>query len=228
MRILLAENDTSSRHRLKTILAREGYYVLELMQGQDALQALNEGEFAAMLLDLDLPDMEGLELLKRLRERTAIPIMIITHRRNIDDKVHALDAGADDYLVKPYDKHELLARLRMVIRRSVGRTTRVLTLGPLTIDEARRQVLWQSSEVVLARREFALLLAFANNVGRVLTRPFLEEVLYGCQDEVDSNALEVHIHHLRKKLSPALIDTVRGIGYRMRTMELETAEQQDS
>lgn len=215
MRILLAENDASSRHRLKTILEREGYYVLEYTQGDDALAGLEQGDFAAMLLDLDLADMDGMDVLHRLREHNALPVMIVTQRRSVEDKIKALDAGADDYIVKPFDKHELLARLRMVIRRSVGRTTRVLSLGPLIIDEARRYVSWQSQEVSLARREFALLLAFANNAGHVLTRAHLEHVLYGCRDEVDSNALEVHIHHLRKKLSPTLIETVRGIGYRM-------------
>ncbi|WP_027349943.1 response regulator [Halotalea alkalilenta] len=215
MRILLVEDDPLLGDGVETALKREGYQVEWLHDGASALEALTQGEFGAVVLDLGLPGMDGMEVLRRLRESQSLPVVILTARDSLDDKVMGLDAGADDYVLKPFELEELLARLRMVMRRAVGRTTQVLTVNDLTIDESRHEVTWKDKPVKLGRREYALLLELANNAGQVLTRPHLEQLLYGWDDEVESNALEVHIHHLRKKLAPELIVTLRGIGYRL-------------
>ncbi|ANF57768.1 response regulator [Halotalea alkalilenta] len=215
MRILLVEDDPLLGDGVETALKREGYQVEWLHDGASALETLAQGEFGAVVLDLGLPGMDGMEVLRRLRETQSLPVVILTARDSLDDKVMGLDAGADDYVLKPFELEELLARLRMVMRRAVGRTTQVLTVNDLTIDESRHEVTWKDKPVKLGRREYALLLELANNAGQVLTRPHLEQLLYGWDDEVESNALEVHIHHLRKKLAPELIVTLRGIGYRL-------------
>ena len=144
-----------------------------------------------------------------------MPILILTARDAVEDRIGGLDAGADDYVLKPFNLQELLARLRVVMRRSEGRTSQILALGALTIDEVLHAVSWRGKDVKLGRREYALLLELARHPDRVLSRPRLENLLYGWDGEVDSNALEVHIHHLREKLAKHLIVNVRGIGYRL-------------
>lgn len=214
MRLLLSMNDPTSEKSIKALLETEGYHVHSIEQDSQLLNTVAENEFAALIMDLPTPADAGLQKVQQLRESSRLPVMIVTPQKALTVKVNALDLGADDYIVMPFEPAELLARLRMIIRRSVGRASHIIALGALRIDEGKRMVYWHAQPVLLARREYALLIAFINQPGQVLTRTYLEQVIYGQRDEVDSNALEVHIHHLRRKLSPTLIDTVRGVGYR--------------
>ncbi|MDR5906643.1 response regulator [Franzmannia qiaohouensis] len=215
MRILLVEDDPSLGEGMRVALHREGYTVDWLRNGGDALAALDSDAFSALILDLGLPDMDGLEVLARLRRRHTLPVVVLTARDALVDRLRGLDGGADDYVLKPFDLAELLARLRVVTRRGEGRRSAQLQLGALVIDEARHAVTWQGQEVSLGRREFALLLELARHAGQVIPRSRLESLLYGWDEDVESNALEVHVHHLRKKLDRSLIVTLRGIGYRL-------------
>lgn len=215
MRILLVEDDPLLGDGIKTALVREAYTVDWFTEGRHALEAVHNETFSAMILDLGLPDMDGMTVLKRLREASALPILILTARDAVEERIRGLDAGADDYVLKPFDLQELLARLRVVTRRAEGRASRSLTLGALSIDEASHSVRWHGRDVALGRREYALLLELARHPDKVLSRPRLESLLYGWGEEVASNAVEVHVHHLRKKLDKSLIMTVRGIGYRL-------------
>lgn len=215
MRLLLSMNDPTSEKSVKALMETEGYHVLSIEQDSQLLNTVMENEFAALLMDLPTPVEHGVNLLRQLREISTLPVMVITPQKALSVKVCLLDTGADDYMQIPFEADELFARLRMIIRRSAGRASRVIALGPLRIDEGKRDVYWQGQPIVLARREYALLVAFANQPDQVLTRAYLEQVVYGQRDEVDSNALEVHVHHLRRKLSALLIDTIRGVGYRL-------------
>lgn len=215
MRVLLIEDDPLLGDGIKTALQREGYAVDWLESGRDALAAIRYDTFSVVVLDLGLPDIDGMQVLKELRRHSALPVLILTARDDIEARIAGLDGGADDYVLKPFDLQELLARLRVVMRRAEGRASQMIEIGPLQIDEANHTVTWRSQVVPLARREYALLLELARNPGKVMTRPHLESLLYGWNEEVASNAVEVHIHHLRKKLDKQLIATVRGIGYRL-------------
>jgi DNA-binding response OmpR family regulator len=169
-----------------------------------------------VVLDLGLPRLGGLDLLRRERAKgSSIPILVLTARDAIGDRVKGFDTGADDYVVKPVDLDELAARLRALIRRSQGEAAPVLTIGALRLDPAARIVTFQGEPVELQAKEFNLLHEFMANAGRVLTRGEIENRLYAYGDEIESNAVEVHVHHLRRKLAPALIRTVRGVGYVM-------------
>ena len=215
MRALLVEDDPLLGDGIKTALEREGYTVDWFMLGREAISAIGNETFSVLILDLGLPDMDGMQVVKLLRRQSTLPILILTARDAVEDRIGGLDAGADDYVLKPFNLQELLARLRVVMRRSEGRTSQILALGALTIDEVLHAVSWRGKDVKLGRREYALLLELARHPDRVLSRPRLENLLYGWDGEVDSNALEVHIHHLRKKLAKHLIVNVRGIGYRL-------------
>ena len=214
MRILLVEDDPELGDGLSVGLRQAGFAVDWLPDGEAADRALQVERFDLAVLDLGLPGMGGMAVLQRARQRGLdLPILILTARDATGDKVAGLDAGADDYLVKPIDLDELAARIRALTRRSAGRASPLLTHGTLTLDPAAHQVLLAGQPVELAAREFALLQLLLENLGRVLTRSQLEQSLYGWNDEPDSNALEVHIHHLRKKLGSELIRTLRGVGY---------------
>ncbi|GEN23068.1 DNA-binding response regulator [Halomonas cupida] len=215
MRALLVEDDPLLGDGVKTALEREGYAVDWFTSGRSALAALVAEEFSVVILDLGLPDCDGLEVLAGIRQTSALPVLILTARDAIEERVRGLDAGADDYVLKPFDLQELLARLRVIMRRASGRTSSTIVLGALTVDEATHAVSWCGEDIVLSRREFALLVELAKNPGQVLSRPRLESLLYGWGEELESNALEVHVHHLRKKLDKTVIVTVRGIGYRI-------------
>ncbi|WP_414501190.1 winged helix-turn-helix domain-containing protein [Zymobacter sp. IVIA_12111.31 C1] len=219
MRLLLSMNDPTSEKSVKALLETEGYHVHVIEQDNQLLNTVAENDFAALIMDLPTPAEHGVQLLRQLRETSTLPVMVVTPQKALAVKVSVLDIGADDYVQVPFEVEELLARLRMIIRRSAGRASRIIALGPLRIDEGKREVYWQGQSITLARREYALLVAFANHPDQVLTRAYLEQVVYGQRDEVDSNALEVHVHHLRRKLSAMLIDTVRGVGYRFNTPE---------
>ncbi|MCK6392302.1 response regulator [Zoogloea sp.] len=214
MRILLVEDDRMLGDGVQAGLAAAGFVVDWVRDGEAALAALAGEGFAAVLLDLGLPRRDGLSVLASLRGAgNAVPVMILTARDQISDKVRGLDLGADDYMVKPFDLDELAARLRALVRRASGRADACLRHGELVIDPAARTVTLQGEAVSLTSREFDLLRVLLDAAGRVLTRRVLEEQLYAWGDAVESNALEVHIHHLRRKLGSELIRTVRGVGY---------------
>ncbi len=214
MRVLLVEDDPELGDGLTVGLRQAGFAVDWLGDGNAADQALQNENFDLLVLDLGLPRLSGMEVLKRARSRgQTMPILILTARDATGDKVSGLDAGADDYLVKPIDLDELAARIRALTRRSAGRAAPLLRHGELSIDPAARRVMLAGQEIELSGREFSLLQILLENAGRVLTRSQLEQSIYGWCDEPDSNALEVHIHHLRKKLGSELIRTLRGVGY---------------
>ncbi len=214
MRVLLVDDDRMLGDGVQAGLAAAGFVVDWVRDGEAALAALAGEGFAAVLLDLGLPRRDGLSVLASLRGAgNALPVMILTARDQISDKVRGLDLGADDYMVKPFDLDELAARLRALVRRASGRADACLRHGELVIDPAARTVMLRGEAVSLTSREFDLLRVLLDAAGRVLTRRVLEEQLYAWGDAVESNALEVHIHHLRRKLGSDLIRTVRGVGY---------------
>ena len=214
MRILLVEDDPQLGDGLTVGLRQAGFAVDWLRDGRSADQALQSEGFDLIVLDLGLPGLGGMEVLHRARQRgQGLPILILTARDATGSKIEGLDAGADDYLVKPFDIDELSARVRALLRRSAGRAAPLLVHGELSLDPAARQLTRAGKPVELSAREYALLQMLLESAGRVLTRSQLEQSLYGWGDEPDSNALEVHIHHLRKKLGSELIRTLRGVGY---------------
>lgn len=214
MRILLVEDDRMLGDGLQAGLTQAGYAVDWLRDGEAAVAALSTENFAAVVLDLGLPKRDGLSVLQWLRSRhDATPVLILTARDQLADKVRGLDLGADDYVLKPFDLDEIAARLRALVRRAHGHPEPLLTLGEVELNPASRSVTRAGQAVDLTPREFDLLHLLLENADRVLTRRTLEEQLYAWNDAVDSNALEVHIHHLRKKLGNDLIRTVRGVGY---------------
>jgi two-component system, OmpR family, response regulator QseB len=214
MRILLVEDDPSLGNGLMVGLRQAGYAVDWVRDGAAADAALKSETFDLLVLDLGLPRLDGLAVLRQLRGRgQSLPVLVLTARDGTADKVSGLDSGADDYLVKPIDLDELAARIRALSRRAAGQAQPDIRVGDLHIDPAARQVFLAGRSVELSLREFSLLLTLAENAGRVLTRARLEASLYGWHDEPDSNALEVHIHHLRRKLGAERIRTLRGVGY---------------
>ncbi|MDD3355101.1 response regulator [Zoogloea sp.] len=216
MRILLVEDDRLLGDGLKAGLAGAGFRVEWVRDGEAALAALEAEHFTALVLDLGLPRRDGLSVLASLRAGgNGIPVLVLTARDQVADKIRGLDLGADDYMIKPFDLDELAARLRALLRRAAGRAEARLIHGDLVLDPAARVVTLQGGVVSLTSREFDLLRVLLEAAGRVLSRRVLEEQLYAWGDELDSNALEVHVHHLRRKLGSDLIRTVRGVGYRV-------------
>jgi len=214
MRILLVEDDAMIGESVAAGLRLAGHAVDWVQDGRAAEAALAVPVHDMVLLDLGLPRKGGLELLKALRAGGAgVPVVIITARDAVEDRIAGLDAGADDYIVKPFDLDELAARMRAVARRRAGRAAPEIEYGRLRLDPARRRVLVEEREVALSGREFALLEALLERPGAVLSRAQLEERLYGWRQEIESNAVEVHIHALRRKLGADLIRTLRGVGY---------------
>jgi two-component system OmpR family response regulator/two-component system response regulator QseB len=214
MRVLVVEDDPLLGDALRVGLAQAGFSTDWARDGRAGLVALASEPFAAVVLDLGLPALSGLDLLARLRaDGNAVPVLILTARDAIPDRIAGLDAGADDYLVKPVDLGELAARLRALVRRSTGQAAPLLTVGSLAIDPAAHAVSFRDRAVELSAREFALLHELARAAGRVLSKEQLAERIYGWGEEVESNAIEVHVHHLRRKLAPEAIVTVRGVGY---------------
>jgi len=214
MRILLVEDDRLLGDGLQAGLTQAGYAVDWLRDGDAAVAALTTETFAAVVLDLGLPKRDGLSVLQWLRGRhDATPVLILTARDQLEDKVRGLDLGADDYVLKPFDLDEIAARLRALVRRAHGRPEPVITVGDIELNPAARTVMRSGQPVELTPREFDLLHLLLQNAERVLTRRTLEEQLYSWNDAVESNALEVHIHYLRRKLGNDLIRTVRGVGY---------------
>lgn len=216
MRILVVEDDPLLGDGIIRALTRTGETADWLTSAEEAWHSLQLEHFDCLILDLGLPGMDGLSLLRQLRKAGSIlPVLILTARDAIEDRISGLDAGADDYLLKPFDLAELQARLRAISRRYKGYSDTHLQLGEIEIDTQSQGVSYQGQPVSLSRREYGLLLTLAENADKVLSRNRLEESLYGWGTEIESNSLEVHIHHLRRKLGTSVIRTVRGVGYMM-------------
>ncbi len=214
MRILLVEDNSSLAAGLQAALRGEGFAVDHVSDGRQALAAVRAEAPDIMVLDLGLPDMDGLEVLAAVRKRDDhIPVMVLTARGDLEDRVTGLDQGADDYLGKPFDMKELAARLRVFERRLATANTSTISIGEVELDTSAHAVRVAGEEIELPRREYMLLKTLMESAGKVLTRDALEARLYSWGEEVASNALEVHIHHLRKKMPENMIRTVRGIGY---------------
>ncbi|MBD2837738.1 response regulator transcription factor [Pseudomonas sp. JM0905a] len=214
MRLLLVEDDNALGAGVRAGLRQEGYTIDWLTDGASALHALQTEEFDLVILDLGLPRLDGLQVLQQLRAGgSTVPVLVLTARDATEDRILGLDAGADDYLVKPFDLNELKARLRALLRRSAGRPQVLIEHNGVVLDPASQQVSYQGSPVALTPKEYQLLHELLSQPGKVITRERLVQTLYGWDEEAESNTLEVHIHHLRKKLSSDLIRTVRGIGY---------------
>jgi two-component system, OmpR family, response regulator len=215
--LLLVEDDPMIGEAIRAGLKREGFTVDWVHEPEAAEQVLRTEPFELLLLDLGLPGRDGLGLLKALRGRgTMLPVLIITARDAVSDRVAGLDAGADDYLIKPFDLDELAARIRALLRRKSGRSSSLLEHVGVVLDPAAHRVTLDGTEVSLSPREFALLQLLLERPGAILSRTQIEERLYGWGEEVESNAVEVHIHGLRRKLGAGFILTVRGVGYRVR------------
>lgn len=223
MRLLLVEDDEILGDGLRTALQQAGYTVEWFRDGRDGLAAGESSDYAAAVLDLGLPGIGGLEVLRRMREKKiTTPVLILTARDTVRDRVEGLDTGGDDYLVKPFDVGELLARLRALLRRAAGRASPILEHEGLRLDPASHAVTRDGEPIDLSPREFVILQELLENAGRVLSRERLEESLYGWGDEIASNAIEVHVHHLRRKLGSEWIRTIRGVGYMIGGKESDT------
>ena len=220
MRILLVEDDNLLGNGVVTGLSQSGFAVDWATDGDDAETALAATSYDAVVLDLGLPKTDGLTVLRRLRaSKDPTPVLILTARDSIEDRVDGLDAGGDDYLIKPFELAELQARLRALLRRSKGSINPVLRHGKVTLDPAGRTVFMDGNPVDLSEREYATLQELMVSAGRVLSKAQLEDKLYGWGEEIESNTIEVYVHHLRRKLYPELIRTVRGVGYVMEKVE---------
>ena len=216
MRVLLVEDDRLLGDGLKAGLQTLGHGVDWVRDGEAALAALDAESFAAVVLDLGLPKCDGPGVLRGMRKRgDATPVLVLTARDDVRSKVDVLDLGADDYVLKPFDLDELAARLRALVRRANGRPIPVLRNGRLELNPATREVLLGGEPVSLTSREFDLLSILLESCGRVRTRRTLEEHLYAWGESIGSNALELHVHHLRRKIGSGMIRTVRGVGYMM-------------
>ena len=214
MRILLAEDDSLLGDGLRAGLRQLGFLVDWVRDGEAAERELRAQAYEAAVLDLGLPRKDGLEVLADIRRAGILtPVLVLTARDAVPDRIRGLDVGADDYVVKPVDLHELAARLRALVRRAHGQPQECLSAQDVVLDPASRSVRQAGEPVTLSTREFDLLQAFMLGADRVLSREQLEQQLYSWGQEVESNAIEVHIHNLRRKLGPALIHTVRGVGY---------------
>ena len=214
MRILLAEDDPLLGDGLRAGLRQAGFLVDWVRDGAAAERELRAEPYAAAVLDLGLPLMDGMAVLASVRRAgITLPVLVLTARDAVPDRIRGLDSGADDYIVKPVDLDELAARLRALVRRAHGQPQAQLQVQDLQLNPAARTVQRAGQPVALSTREFDLLQVLMLNAGRVLSREQLEQQLYSWGQEVDSNAVEVHVHHLRKKLGAALIQTVRGVGY---------------
>ncbi|TCJ12834.1 response regulator [Parasulfuritortus cantonensis] len=216
MKLLLAEDDPMIGASVERGLRLADFAVDWVRDGKAAELALDAGHYALLLLDLGLPRQDGLSLLKRLRAKdNLIPVLIVTARDAVADRVAGLNLGADDYLVKPFDLNELVARVHALIRRHAGRARREMRVGALVLDPLTREVTLEGRSVTLSQREFALLECLMESPGAVLSKEELEERIYGWEEEVSSNAVEVHLHKLRRKLGADWIRNVRGVGYKV-------------
>lgn len=217
MKILLIEDDLMIGESLSQFLKSEGYVVNWCQNGRSGDTAIKSETYELVLLDLGLPDISGLEVLRKLRSmKITTPVLILTARDAIDDRVAGLNAGADDYLVKPFAIAELEARVRALLRRTTGNLDSQLTNGEVVLDTASKVLHFQGDSFPLSAREYAVIHALLETPGKVWSRAQLEERIYGWQEEVESNVVEFYIHQLRKKLGPESIINIRGMGYRVK------------
>ena len=215
MRVLLVEDDELLGSGVSDALARAHYPHEWLREGRTALRAALDNEFDLLILDLGLPDLDGMEVLDRLRQRgNSTPILILSARDAIHDRVAGLNSGADDYLVKPFHLEELFARIHAIERRRSGGATNQIRHGALVLDLSAMSVRYQGKAVELQRREFMLLRKLMENATQVFSRAHLEQSIYGWDADVESNTIDVHVHHLRRKLYSSVVKTIRGVGYR--------------
>ena len=216
MRVLIVEDDPALGPSTAHGLELEGFAVDLRPDGEGANAALIAQKYDAIVLDLGLPGISGEDLLRGWRERSDhTPVLVLTARGFVLDRVRLLNLGADDYLIKPFDLLELSARLRALARRQGGKDDMLLECGPLMLSRSEHIAMWSGTRVELTKREYRILDTLLRNRDRILSRKQLEEALYGWGEEVESNAIEVHVHNLRRKLSRGLIETVRGAGYRL-------------
>lgn len=216
MRVLVLEDDEVLLNGLQVGLGMAGFTVEPVMSCADASAALRAAAFDAVVLDLMLPDGSGLDVLTEMRKRRSpAPVLLLTARDGVSDRIAGLDAGADDYLGKPFDLDEVAARLRALIRRASGHSSATLQWGEIILDPASMAVSRDGEPMRLSRREFSILHALIDRPGQILSKAQLEERLYGWQEDIESNAIEVHVHNLRAKLGPGVVETVRGVGYRL-------------
>lgn len=214
MRLLLVEDDLLLGNGIQVVLQQVGYAVDWLTDGEAAAHALSVESFDGLILDLNLPRKSGLEVLKQLRSSgQTLPVLILTAKDSIENKIQGLDSGADDYMVKPFELDELLARLRALLRRSKGRATTYLEYKELRLDPNAFLVTLNNENIIMSNKEFSILQTLLENVGNIISRQRLEESIYDWDSMVESNAVEVHIHHLRRKLGKNFIKTIRGMGY---------------
>jgi len=220
MHVLVCEDDELIASGIVAGLTAQGLTVEHVGTASKAKSMLKAAEFDVMVLDLGLPDEDGLKLLQQLRQQGfELPVLVLTARDSVTDRVDGLQAGADDYLLKPFDLRELAARLHTLLRRVAGRSVNLIEHGQLSYDPSSRITLLGGQSVDLSRREQALLQALLHNRGRVLSAEQLKDSIYGFGDELESNALNVHIHPLRSKLGKGIVETVRGLGYRLGTAD---------
>jgi two-component system response regulator QseB len=216
MKLLLAEDDPMIGTSLVQGLKQAGFTLDWVRDGRAARHAVMSGDYSLLLLDLGLPELDGVQLLKALRrDRFDLPVLVVTARDTVADKIASLNLGADDYLTKPFDLDELIARIHALGRRQAGRARPESCLGALCLNPVTRVVTLAGTPLTLSQREFSLLAALMEKPGTVLSREQLEDRLYGWGDEVASNAIEVHLHNLRRKVGPAWIRNVRGVGYKL-------------
>lgn len=214
MRILLVEDDLQLAEGLKQSLNREGFLVNHSINGKSAITSIVAGDCDMVILDLGLPDMDGMQVLQHTRDKKChLPILILTARDSVEEKVTGLDKGADDYLIKPFDMKELLARLRVIERRLGTAEQSLITVGQVAIDIASHRVLVDDEPIELSKKDYIVLRALMENAGRVISKDKLESRMYEWGEEIASNAIEVRIHHLRKKLPKNTIKTIHGVGY---------------
>jgi len=214
MRTLLVEDDRLLGDGIRTGLQQDGFVVDWLYDSEKVESSLQDGEFDIVILDLGLPDRDGIEVLKSIRNlKIEVPVLILTARDNLNDRVQGLDLGADDYMTKPFDLEELTARARALVRRSQGRSTTILEQGELRLDPSKHEVHYKGELIDLPPKEFSVLQVLMENLGQVISKSQLEEKIYGWKQDVGSNTMEVHVHHLRKKINNDCIRTVRGVGY---------------
>lgn len=214
MHILLVEDELDLAQGIQTSLRLAHYAVSHVTEGKDGVLAAQNANCDLMILDLGLPDMDGLEVLKTIRaKKITLPIVILTARDNVDDKIEGLDAGADDYLAKPFAVDELLARVRVIERRLGNAQTAIISKDSVVLNTQTLAVTVAGMPVTLAKKEYMILRALLERIGHVLSKNQLESALYAWGDEIASNTIEVHIHNLRKKLPPNFITTIRGVGY---------------
>jgi len=214
MRLLLVEDDVQLAQGLQKSLRREGFVVNHVTTGKEALHTVSVGECDGVILDLGLPDIDGITVLKTIRNsKNQLPVLVLTARDTLGDKIKGLDLGADDYIAKPFDMTELFARLRVIERRLGTVNTAIVSIGEVTIDTSAHRVMVAGAEIELSRKEYMVLKALMEHAGRIQSREQLESKLYDWGEEVASNAIEVHIHHIRKQLPVNFIKTVRGVGY---------------